>query len=56
MAAKATPPALLVLEDGTALHASKSRNSPFAAMALPGRVVATFLRGTATVIDGKVTR
>jgi len=39
-----------------ALHASKSRNSPFAAMALPGRVVATFLRGTATVIDGKVTR
>ena len=37
-------------------HASKSRNSPFAGMALPGRVVATFLRGTATVIDGKVTR
>jgi dihydroorotase len=39
-----------------ASHASKSRNSPFAGMALPGRVVATFLRGTATVIDGKVTR
>jgi dihydroorotase len=37
-------------------HASKSRNSPFAGMALPGRVVATFLRGTATVIDGKVAR
>ncbi|HEX4834226.1 MAG TPA: dihydroorotase [Trebonia sp.] len=38
------------------VHASKSRNSPFRGMALPGRVVATFLRGTATVIDGKVTR
>jgi dihydroorotase len=37
-------------------HASKSRNSPFAGMALPGSVVATFLRGTATVLDGKVTR
>jgi dihydroorotase len=37
-------------------HASKSRNSPFAGMALPGRVHATFLRGTATVLDGKVTR
>jgi len=39
-----------------ATHASKSRNSPFTGMDLPGRVVATFLRGTATVIDGKVTR
>ena len=39
-----------------AAHASKSRNSPFAGMALPGRVAATFLRGTATVLDGKVTR
>jgi len=37
-------------------HASKSRNSPFAGRALPGGVVATFLRGTATVLDGKVTR
>jgi len=37
-------------------HASKSRNSPFAGMALPGRVYATFLRGAATVFDGKVTR
>ena len=37
-------------------HASKSRNSPFAGMALPGRVHATFLRGNATVLDGKVTR
>jgi dihydroorotase len=37
-------------------HASKSRNSPFAGMALPGLVHATFLRGSATVLDGKVTR
>jgi dihydroorotase len=34
--------------------ASKSRNTPFAGMALPGRVVATFLRGTPTVLDGKI--
>ena len=37
-------------------HASKSRNSPFAGMALPGAVHATFLRGRATVLDGKATR
>jgi dihydroorotase len=37
-------------------HASKSRNSPFAGMALPGRVHATFLRGVPTVLDGKVTK
>ncbi len=36
-----------------AAHASKSRNTPFAGMALPGRVVATFLRGVPTVLDGK---
>ena len=35
-------------------HASKSRNSPFAGMVLPGQVMATFLRGTPTVIDGKL--
>jgi dihydroorotase len=33
--------------------ASRSRNSPYAGRELPGRVVATFLRGTATVMDGK---
>jgi dihydroorotase len=38
------------------IGASKSRNTPFAGMALPGRVVATFLRGTPTVLDGKLTR
>jgi dihydroorotase len=35
-------------------HASKSRNTPFAGMVLPGRVVATFLRGVPTVLDGKL--
>jgi dihydroorotase len=35
-------------------HASKSRNTPFAGVALPGRVVATFLRGAPTVLDGKL--
>ena len=37
-------------------HASRSRNSPFAGMKLPGQVVATFLRGTPTVLEGKLTR
>jgi dihydroorotase len=36
--------------------ASRSRNSPYAGRELPGRVVATFLRGTPTVLDGKATR
>ena len=35
-------------------HASRSRNSPFGGMELPGRVVATFLRGTPTVLDRKL--
>jgi dihydroorotase len=34
--------------------ASLSRNTPFAGLTLPGRVVATFLRGEPTVLDGKV--
>jgi dihydroorotase len=56
-------PANLVLYDpdarevvNPAAHASRSRNSPFAGMELPGRVQATFLRGTATVLDGKLAR
>jgi len=32
--------------------AGKSTNSPYLAMTLPGRVVAVFHRGTATVLDG----
>ncbi len=53
-------PANLVLVDPAARWtvdpyalASRSRNTPFAGMELPGRVVATFLRGRATVLDGK---
>ena len=53
-------PANLVLYDPAAravvdpaAHASRSRNSPFAGMVLPGQVVATFLRGRPTVLDGK---
>ena len=37
-----------------AAHASRSRNTPFAGMTLPGRVTATFLRGRPTVLDGKL--
>ena len=54
-------PASLVLYDPAprevvdpATHASRSRNTPFAGRALPGRVVATFLRGRPTVLDGKL--
>jgi len=36
-----------------AASASRSRNTPFAGRELPARVVATFLRGRPTVIDGK---
>ncbi|NHC14025.1 dihydroorotase [Motilibacter deserti] len=32
--------------------ASRSRNTPYAGRTLPGRVVATFLRGRPTVLDG----
>jgi dihydroorotase len=35
-------------------HASRSRNSPFAGMDLPGQVRATFLRGEPIVLDGKL--
>ena len=34
--------------------ASLSRNTPYRGMELPGRVVATFLRGRATVLDSKL--
>jgi dihydroorotase len=56
-------PANLVLYDpqvrsvvDPAVHASLSRNTPFAGRELPGQVVATFLRGEATVLDGKLAR
>jgi dihydroorotase len=54
-------PANIVLYDATALRvvdpgelASLSRNTPYAGRELPGRVVATFLRGKPTVLDGKL--
>ena len=34
---------------------SRSRNTPFAGRKLPGRVVATFLHGTPTVLNGNLT-
>jgi len=56
-------PANLVLYDPSpreavdpAAQASRSRNTPFAGMVLPGRVMATFLRGRPTVLDGKLAR
>ncbi|GAA4185187.1 dihydroorotase [Streptosporangium oxazolinicum] len=36
-------------------YASRSRNTPYQGLTLPGRVVATFLRGRPTVLDGKLT-
>jgi dihydroorotase len=53
-------PANLVLVDPAATwtvdpaqSASRGRNTPFAGLTLPTRVVATFLRGRPTVLDGK---
>ena len=34
--------------------ASKSRNTPYAARTMHGKVLATFLRGKATVLDGRL--
>ena len=39
--------------DGPAM-ATKSSNTPFRGMTLPGRVSATFLRGTPTVLEGRI--
>ena len=54
-------PANIVLYDPAATRVvdpaesqSLSRNTPYRGMELPGRVVATFLRGRATVLDGKL--
>ncbi|HYO40826.1 MAG TPA: dihydroorotase [Nocardioidaceae bacterium] len=46
-------PAFAAVVDPTAL-ASLSRNTPYGGRELPGRVVATFLRGAPTVLDGKL--
>ena len=52
-------PANLAIIDPTASRivdasdtASRSRNTPFAGRELPARVVATFLRGRPTLLDG----
>ncbi|MFS0885511.1 dihydroorotase [Aeromicrobium sp. 179-A 4D2 NHS] len=54
-------PAHVVLYDPEATRtiepadtASLSRNTPYAGLELPGRVVATFLAGRATVLEGKL--
>ncbi|HZK05189.1 MAG TPA: dihydroorotase [Actinomycetaceae bacterium] len=54
-------PANLVLLDPSASRtidpaklASRSSNTPYAGMELPGRVIATFFRGRATVLDGEL--
>ena len=44
------PSAPTVVDPGT--HQTLGRNSPFRGRTLPGRVVATFLRGRPTVLDG----
>ncbi|MFD0823135.1 dihydroorotase, partial [Micromonospora zhanjiangensis] len=56
-------PAYLTLVDPTARRvvdpgdlASRSRNTPYAGRELPGRVVATFLHGEPTVLDGKAVK
>jgi dihydroorotase len=56
-------PANLVLYDPAprqpvdpSAEVSKSRNTPFAGMLLPGQVIATFLRGRPTVLDRKLAR
>ena len=36
------------------VQSSLSRNTPYVGRELPGRVVATFLRGAPTVLDGKL--
>jgi len=58
---EAGAPAEVVLYDtaatrpfGTAALAGKGVNSPYLGLELPGRVVATFHRGYATVLDGAV--
>jgi dihydroorotase len=54
------PANLTLVDPGTAwlvapdALASKSRNTPYAGMELPARVVATFLRGVPTVLAGKL--
>jgi dihydroorotase len=56
-------PATLTLVDPAARRVvdpaeltSRGRNTPYTGTTLPGRIVATFLRGEPTVLDGKATK
>ena len=56
-------PANITLYDPSITHVvtdtelvSKSRNTPYLGITLPGQVIATFLRGAPTVLAGKLTR
>jgi dihydroorotase len=56
-------PATLTLVDPSARRVvdpseltSRGRNTPYAGTTLPGRIVATFLRGEPTVLDGKAVK
>jgi dihydroorotase len=60
---RAGAPANLTLVDPSARRVvdpaaltSRSRNTPYAGTTLPGRIVATFLRGEPTVLDGKAVK
>jgi dihydroorotase len=48
------PSARRVVDPGELV--SRSRNTPYAGTTLPGRIVATFLRGEPTVLDGKAVK
>ena len=48
------PAARRVVDPGDLV--SRSRNTPYAGLTLPGRVVATFLRGEPTVLDAKAVK
>jgi dihydroorotase len=48
------PQARWVVDPGSL--ASRSGNTPYAGLTLPGRIVATFLRGEPTVLDGKAVK
>ena len=58
--APGSPANLTLVDPGTSWRveagelASKSRNTPYAGREMPARIVATFLRGEPTVLDGKV--
>ncbi|MBU2666736.1 dihydroorotase [Actinoplanes bogorensis] len=50
------PSARRVVDPSELASRSRSRNTPYAGTTLPGRIVATFLRGEPTVLDGKAVK